>query len=199
MSDHRGDLAGVRVGVDLDGVCCDYLAYLASFLASTGRAGPLPSPTDYHLREWFDTEADRRAAHAAAVAAGLHRDAPAIPGAATGIARLRRIGAAVVAVSARGSHGENPDLLHTDIAQWAASHDIDFDDIHLGRPKSRANCHVYIDDSPDDIAALRAAGQFAVVFDQPWNRHIAPPRVTGWRNLPALITAAVSCRGTSHR
>ena len=83
-------LAGVRVGLDLDGVCCDYVAYLGAFLLRSGR-GPLPVPVTYRLREWFDTDEDRIAAHKAAVADGQHRDAPPVAGAA-GARRERRRG-----------------------------------------------------------------------------------------------------------
>src|SRR6266496_3054061 len=102
-------LSGLRVGVDLDGVCCDYVAFLRGFLLSAGRPpSALPEPVDYELSDWFDTREARVAAHIAAVGAGLHRDAPALPGAAAGIGALRNLGASVVIVSARGSHGEDP-------------------------------------------------------------------------------------------
>ena len=46
-------LAGARIGLDLDGVCCDYIAYLRQHLITAGRdPAALPSPRDYRLTEW---------------------------------------------------------------------------------------------------------------------------------------------------
>ena len=180
-------LAGVRVGLDLDGVCCDYVAYLGSFLLRTGRATSLPAPVTYRLEEWFGSEEDRIAAHRAAVAAGLHRDAPPVPGAVAGVAALRDLGARTVAVTARGSYLEDRSAVLLDIAVWAGTNGIVFDDVHVGRPKSAAGCDVYVDDSPDDVVALRDAGQAVVVFDQPWNSALAPPRAVSWAHLPDVL------------
>jgi len=93
----------------------------------------------------------------------------------------------VVVVSARGSHGEDPTVVRRDIEMWARAHGVNYDDVHLGRPKSAAACHAYIDDAPGDVLALRAEGHLAVVFDQPWNQHIPAPRANGWPDLPALL------------
>lgn len=180
-------LEGVRVGLDLDGVCCDYVAYLRSFLLRTGRAMSLPTPVTYRLEEWFGSDEDRIAAHRAAVAAGLHRDAPPVPGAVAGVAALRKLGARTVAVTARGSYREDRGAVLQDIGAWAETYGIVFDDVHVGRPKARAGCDLYVDDSPDDVAALRDAGQVAVVFDQPWNSALAPPRAAGWAQLTDVV------------
>jgi len=181
-------LSGIRVGVDLDGVCCDYVAYLRRFLLTAGRtSASLPDPVDYDLSEWFDTREARIAAHTAAVAAGLHRDAPTLPGAAEGIRVLRDLGASVILASARGSHGEDPMAVRRDINAWARTYGVNYDDVHLGRPKSAAACHAYVDDAPADVLALRAEGHLTVVFDQPWNQHIPGPRANGWPDLPAIL------------
>ncbi|HVQ91592.1 MAG TPA: hypothetical protein VMU51_11195 [Mycobacteriales bacterium] len=194
-TDPSRPLTGARIGLDLDGVCCDYVAYLRRHLITAGRdPATLPSPRSYRLTEWFDTPDAHAAAHTAAVAAGLHRDAPAIPGAPAGIRALQAAGALAVAVSARGSRGEPPAQVRADIQTWATARGITFDGIHLGRPKSAAGCHAYVDDSPDDIGDLRADGQLAIVFDQPWNRHLPAPRTHGWTELPALLTDLLTAR-----
>ena len=187
MSDRP--LAGVRVGLDLDGVCCDYVAYLGAYLLRSGRVGPLPEPVTYRLAEWFETEGERIAAHRAAVADGLHRDAPPVPGAVAGVAALRTLGAEAVAVSARGSYAEDRGQVLLDIKVWAQTYGIVFDDVRLGRPKAAARCDVYVDDSPADVAALRAAGQLTVVFGQPWNTGLGAPRAVGWTEVPDLLVA----------
>jgi 5'-nucleotidase len=188
-------LAGARIGLDLDGVCCDYIAYLRGFLLAAGRTPvSLPEPHDYRLSDWFDTSDARAAAHTAAVAAGMHRDAPPLPGAQDGIRALRAAGARVVGVSARGSHGEHPEQLRQDIRIWARTNDITFDDVHLGRPKSGAGCDAYVDDSPDEVRTLRSAGHLAVVFDQPWNRDVPGPRVHGWSQLPRQLADLLGTR-----
>jgi beta-phosphoglucomutase-like phosphatase (HAD superfamily) len=184
-------LAGVRVGLDLDGVCSDYVASLAEFLLRSGRTGPLPRPVDFRLAEWFESDEARVEAHRAAVASGLHRDAPPIEGAVAGIAELRRRGALAIAVSARGSYREDERETRRDIAIWARRNNVVFDGVHLGRPKAAAGCAIYLDDSPDDIADLRIAGALAVVFDQPWNRDLLPPRAEGWADVPVRLVTTL--------
>lgn len=111
-----------------------------------------------------------------------------------GVVALRVLGATVAAVTGRGSYGEDRAEVVRDIAVWAGLHGIAFDGVHCGRPKSGAGCDVYVDDSPDDVAALRAAGCFTVVFGQPWNEGLMPPRAAGWHDLPDVLVASSGLR-----
>ena len=46
---------------------------------------------------------------------------------------------------------------------------------------------VYIDDSPDNIAGLRAAGHFAICFANSANKGIEVPRARKWDEVYTLI------------
>jgi 5'-nucleotidase len=48
---------------------------------------------------------------------------------------------------------------------------------------------VYIDDSPDNIAALRAAGHFCVCLAKSANKGVEAPRARKWEEAYQLIRA----------
>ena len=49
------------------------------------------------------------------------------------------------------------------------------------------NADAFVDDAPHQIEDLRAAGHTAIVFDQPYNRHLPDPRATNWFEVEELV------------
>ena len=47
----------------------------------------------------------------------------------------------------------------------------------------KINPHIVLDDNAETVLELRKAGLHAVVFNQPWNVSVPPPRVDGWRHF----------------
>ena len=56
--------------------------------------------------------------------------------------------------------------------------------------KADASADMHLDDAPHQVEALRASGQNVLVFDQPYNRHLAGPRATGWEEVAERVLAA---------
>jgi hypothetical protein len=82
-----------------------------------------------------------------------------------------------------------------DTVEWLDRHAIPYRDIcFLGRkPEVEADC--YVDDSPDNIHALREAGNQVIVFDQPYNADVEGPRASTWEDVEHLVAAQVAERG----
>jgi len=55
------------------------------------------------------------------------------------------------------------------------------------RKKDQVGTDVYIDDSPDNIEALRAAGHYAIRVANSANRGIEAPKARNWEQVYKLI------------
>lgn len=180
-------LKGTTIGIDIDGVICDYVAGLQWWLES--QRGPLPLARTYELHEWFDDQEEKLLTHQIAVSSGLYSWAPPITGAVSSLDSLQRSGAQLVAVSARGSHGERQPGVA--FRQWCAAFGVTFDAVCLGRPKHRDGIDIYVDDSPDEVEILMRHDATTVTFDQPWNQSADGCRLNNWRDWPSVLAACL--------
>lgn len=71
-------------------------------------------------------------------------------------------------------------MVVSDTARWLDEQHIPYMSLCFAGLKDSIQATVHIDDSPANIATLREVGQHAVVFDQPYNRNLDGPRMTGW-------------------
>lgn len=55
--------------------------------------------------------------------------------------------------------------------------------------KDQVGADVYIDDSPDNIEGLRAAGHFCVCYANSANKGIEAPRARTWEEVYRLVHA----------
>jgi 5'-nucleotidase len=178
------------IGVDLDGVLCDYVAGLRSFL-SHRRHEEIPDAHSFRLTEWFASDDERVSAHSEAVREGLWQTAPPVAGAVQGIQLLQGAGWEVAAVTARGSYGEGRAAVE-DTAMWLERNSLTLAGLWVGRPKIDSGCALFIDDSPSELARYASAGIRFAVFDQPWNRHVAGPRLRSWSAVLSIVGTAGS-------
>ncbi len=185
--------------VDLDGVCADYESGLRDFVATARGVdtSALPPTCDWDPTRWgwgFATRGDYLEAHGRAVDAGLFARLPVIDGAPAALGALAAGGARICIVTHRlilpGQHRR----VGADTLAWLDCHRIPYWDLCFLRNKaSLAEADsTFIDDSPDNISAIRAAGGRAVVFDQAYNRHLPGPRLNGWNRAESLLGACAS-------
>lgn len=181
------------LGLDLDGVVCNYLAGLRAHLAASGRNPdrlPDPSTWSFVAAGWFPHEDAYQAAHAHAVEAGLYRQLPEIDGAGDALRRLHAAGARIVVITHRLLPNVDPHRVVSDTLHWLEEHRIPFDDVQFAERKSAAPADVYIDDAPHNIAQLVADGCQTIVYDQPYNQHAqAHYRAHGWQDAAERIKA----------
>ena len=153
------------LAVDIDGVCADFLAGLRPLAARRlGLAADrLPDPQHYDLRCWGLADGgwdslDR---------SGLYQQLPPIDGAAVTIRRLHQQGWRIRLVTARCANEPDPSQVAADTIGWLQQHQFIWDDLCFTPNKGEVAADIYIDDSPDNIMRLRAAGRVAVVYTQP--------------------------------
>lgn len=180
----------MKIGLDIDGVVADFSGTVVALYDNWfGETCPIVwdrwdaydmSP---HFPRWADCAAwcDK---------AGVWGSMPFIPGAAAGIDALASAGHDIKFLTARRG-----DVCLQQTNTW-------FDReirarLGLGRKrlyaelsgkKSDIPCQLYVDDGPEELAALKRAGMSTVRFEQPWNvKRPATAVVKNWTDLVALI------------
>ncbi|WP_297006583.1 5' nucleotidase, NT5C type [uncultured Corynebacterium sp.] len=188
MNEQNGVLRPINgravLGLDVDGVIADYAGGLRPYAASDFGviADGLPEPDIYSIVDaWpFSDYAHYRRVHRAAVEAGLYRSLPLIPGAAEAIRELSTAGVHVRIVTHRLFIGGQHARVVSDTVAWLEKHRIPYMSLCFTGLKDSVGAHVYVEDSPANIAALREEGWPVFVADQKYNREVDGPRITDW-------------------
>ena len=191
-------------GLDLDGVVVDFYGGLKPLAAAYfgKKTEDLPDDYTFGLSEWGLLEKHKGAGGYDLTYDALHRHAvnqhellktaPAIPGAAYTLRRLSRLGVHIRIITHRlyvgGLHGKS--VIQT--AEWLERFDIPYRDLCFVKDKISINADLYIDDSPKNIEAYRAAGRPCITFDNPTNRHLGDAlRARNWDEVYDLVVAAM--------
>ena len=167
------------LGLDLDGVCGDYLAAMRRVASDRAGVPPdqLPDPKNWGLESWFVDRAGFLSAHREAVhERRIFRSLPVIEGAVEAISALAGRGHQIRIVSNRILDSVGRSLVIGDTLEWLANNGFVWHDIaFVTGDKSAVAADVNIDDSPAVIRALVNAGRQVVVFEQPYNTQISHP------------------------
>lgn len=193
------------LGLDLDGVCADYSVALRAHVAASRGLDPdhcraeLPDPQHFSLvaSGWFQSDAEYRAAHAEAVAAGLFATMTPIAGASEALWRLSDAGVHIRVITHRLMTGGGHRRAVSDTVTWLDHIRIPYSDLCFAGDKAQIGADLYIDDAPHNIAALRAVGCPTIVFNQPYNQGVGGPRALNWVEAEAMIVEALL--GSGHR
>jgi 5'-nucleotidase len=186
------------LGVDLDGVCGDYTGALRDVAVERTGADPatLPLERSWDFSEWGLTEEQFAELHQAAVLEHrIFRSMPAIEGAAETLWRLSDAGVWIRIITHRLYLNWGHATAVADTVDWLDEVGIPYRDLcFLGaKPQVEADC--YVEDAPHNVAALRETGAQVIVFDQPYNRHVAGPRAADWAEVENLVGAQVAGLG----
>lgn len=177
----------VRIGLDLDGVVVDSIAYWVRVL--NREAGTAYLPGD--LPDTYST---------ATLAACSDRHElemliapPPVPGAVSGLRVLKELGHTIVAVTARAKRMRGL----TDA--WLAYYEVPVDRLHFLEGASKApvaraeRLDLFIEDAPQNALALAEAGVPVLLFAAAYNDRIKHPlvrRCNGWNDVLAQIATA---------
>jgi 5'(3')-deoxyribonucleotidase len=181
------------LGLDLDGVCADYTTYFRRHVAKVLGVKPSTLGPQTHWSfvnsGWLRTEDQFTEMHRGAVLNGMFRKMPMIPGASEQLWRLSDEEVYIRIITHRlcinGHHGKAAG----DTVHWLEKNNIPFRDLCFVADKPQVGADVYVDDAPHNIAKLRAAGGYAIVFDADYNRHVEGPRARNWEEAAELILA----------
>jgi len=190
--------SGFILGVDLDGVCGDYTGALRDIAIERTGADPasLPLERSWDFGEWGLTEQQFAELHRAAVVEHrMFRTMPVIPGAAETLWRLSDAGIWIRIITHRLYLNWGHATAVADTVDWLDEVGIPYRDLcFLGaKPQVEADC--YVEDAPHNVEALRATGAEVIVFEQPYNRHVAGPRAADWSEVENLVGAQVAGLG----
>ena len=192
--------------VDLDGCCAWYEQAIKIVVArELGRDPDTMSLQDDWQFEKLDWGIADRAQflelHTMAVAEGMFRTMPEIPGASDALWELSDEGVHIRIVTHRFVHHWAHDQVATDTTAWLQEKRPDgrpripYRDLCFLGQKSDVAGDVIIEDAPHNIEALWAARDHGkpapqpIVFDQAYNRHVAGPRAYNWDDVKALVRA----------
>jgi 5' nucleotidase, deoxy (Pyrimidine), cytosolic type C protein (NT5C) len=177
--------------VDLDGVCADFYGELRNIAAEWLGCSPdqLTPEVTYGLPEWdLDPLGGYVPLHRFAVTQRrLFAEAPPIVGAAPALRRLSQLGVRIRIITNRlfipYFHQE---AVKQTIA-WLDHHAFPYSDLCLMKDKAAVGADLYVDDSPDNVKALRAKGLPTIVFTNSTNREVEGPRADTWEEVEEIV------------
>lgn len=180
------------LGVDLDGVVADFARGLKPIAAEWlgVEAATLTDDISYGFGEW---ELERAGGYDA-----LHRFAvkerelfarlPPVAGAPAALRRLSATGDIRIRII---THRLYIHWFHKEAIQqtteWLEHHGIPYWDICFMRDKAAVGAHLYLEDSPENIAALRNTGHETIVVVNSTNHHLPGPRAGSWADIETMV------------
>jgi len=185
------DKGEIVLGVDLDGVCADFYGRMREIAAEWLEVGleTLTTDVSYGLTEWGIRDEDHyRQLHRFAVTQrDLFETCAPIKGAATTLRRLSDEGYRIRIITHRLFINFFHEASVRQTIRWLDKHGIPYRDLCFMGEKDQVGADLYIDDSPANIAALRAAGHTAICFANSANKGIEAPRARKWDEVYTLI------------
>ncbi|MDK2744339.1 MAG: hypothetical protein NDI90_15635 [Nitrospira sp. BO4] len=186
-----GKPARFILGVDLDGVVADFYGKLRE-IAAEYLGVPIETLTrhvKYGLPEWkLKRVGGYDALHRFAVTQrDLFKQLAPLPGAP---AALRHLSAKHIRIRII-THRLYIKHFHLDTVrqttEWLDVHGIPYWDLCFMKDKAAVGADLYIEDSPNNVEALRASGHTTIVFTNSTNHGLPGPRADSWNELEPLI------------
>lgn len=180
------------LGVDLDGVVADFVRGLRPIAAEwLGVAeASLTEEITYGFPEWqLERAGGYDALHRFAVKEReLFARLPPIPGAPAALRRLSAISGVRIRII---THRLYIHWFHKEAirqtTEWLEQHGIPYWDLCFMRDKAAVGASLYLEDSPDNIRSLRAAGHETIVVANSTNRDLPAPRAESWGEIEAMV------------
>jgi len=179
----------MRLGIDMDGVMCDFNAgwmqLHADEFGSELRPDMVVGWNGLHELAGFADMAQFWAwAKASDERDSIFRHLEPFPGAVETMRALADAGHEIVVLTAK------PDWAIPDTLSWLGDHAVPTREIHVRYDKHLIDCDVYIDDSPAVLADLRRYRTDRLVcrMIQPWNRPVdGAIDVAGWDDVRTVV------------
>jgi 5'(3')-deoxyribonucleotidase len=181
-------------GVDLDGVCADFYGGLKPVAAEWLGVdiATLPDRVSWTLPEWGVDRAPGGydALHRFAVTQReLFRRLPPMPGAPQALRILSGKDVRIRIITHRLFIKYFHQVAVRQTIEWLDFHDIPYWDLCFMREKAAVGADLYIEDSPENVARLRAQGLKTIVFSNSTNEHLPGPRARSWDEVVGLVLA----------
>jgi 5'(3')-deoxyribonucleotidase len=190
------------LGVDLDGVVADFYGGIRPIAAEwlgVAMASLTPTP-GYGLKEWrLDSMGTYEDLDRFAVThRNLFRNLEPVPGAAAGLRRLSQAGVRIRIIT----HRLYLKYFHEEAVQqtvaWLEHHGIPYWDLCFMKDKGAVGADLYIEDSPDNVRALRAGEHPTIVFENSTNVELEEPRARTWDEVERLVRDGMRDQENDH-
>jgi 5'(3')-deoxyribonucleotidase len=183
------------LGVDLDGVVADFYGALRP-IAASWLGVPVESLTEnvtYGLPEWkLHRVGTYEDLHRWAVTQhNLFQAVEPIHGAGPALRRLSTKDIRIRIITHRLFIKFAHRLAVEQTTAWLEKHGIPYWDLCFMADKGAVGADLYIDDTPKNVLALRAAKHPTIVFSNSTNSGIDGPRADDWEAAEAHVLAAV--------
>lgn len=192
------------LGVDLDGVVANFYAGMRPIAAEwlgvdIDTLTPTPS---YGFTEWnLAAVGSYEDLHRFAVTQrNLFRALEPMPGAPTALRRLSTRGVRIRIITHRlYIHHFHQEAVNQTVA-WLDHHGIPYWDLCFMKDKAAVGADLYVEDSPDNVRALRADGHPTIAFANSTNSALEAPRAHSWAEVETLVEGALArwCAGERH-
>ena len=182
------------LGLDLDGVCADYVAAFKKYIADKRSIDPetLPPPVSWRFEDagWgFVDQEEFLNMHVEAVKHGMFRTMPAIEGASEALWELSEAGVDIRIITHRLVTKNLHAMVAADTVAWLDENSIPYRDICFVAKKVMVGADVYLDDAPHNVTLLREAGNTVITYDAVYNQNISGLRAYGWEDVKTLVIA----------
>jgi 5'(3')-deoxyribonucleotidase len=188
------DESSFILGVDLDGVVGDFYGTMRGIAAEwlNKRAEDLTEEVSYGLEEWGISEYGGydRLHRFAVTQRNLFRDMKPVQDAPAVLRKLSNHGIRIRIITHRIFIKYSHRTSITQTVEWLDSYDIPYWDLCFMNDKGAVGAHVYIDDAPSNIRALREHGCRTIVFSNSTNRGLPGPRADSWQEVERLVMEA---------
>ena len=185
------DESSFILGVDLDGVVGDFYGAMRKIAAGwlDKPVESLTTEVTFGLDEWGIAEYGgyERLHRFAVTQRNLFRDMEPVRDAPSALRKLSGRGIRIRIITHRLFLKYSHRATITQTVDWLDSWDIPYWDLCFMADKGAVGAHVYIDDSPANIARLRDQGYRTIVFTNSTNRDIAGPRADNWQEAERLV------------
>ena len=185
------NVSGLILGVDLDGVCSDFYARMREIAAEWQERSveELPAEVTFGLSEWGIKSPDEyKSLHRFAVTQrGLFSSSAMIAGARRYLRQLSDEGARIRIITHRLFLSYFHSIAVSQTIEWLDANGLPYRDLCVMKEKQQVGADIYVEDSPDNVLALRAAGFFAICFGNSTNREIKAPRAESWEEAYELV------------
>jgi len=183
---------GFIIGVDLDGVVADFYGYIREVAAEWLGVdlSELTTEVSWGMPEWGLRTDDYRALHRFAVTQRRLFSAVApIAGAPQSLRRLSDEDARIRIITHRLLIPYFHRIAVQQTVEWLDHHAVPYWDLCFMKDKGDVGADIYIEDSPGNIAGLRAVGKTAIVFTNSTNRRLpdGDGRANTWDEAERLI------------
>jgi len=186
----------IVIGVDLDGVCADFYGRMREIAAEwfERRLEDLPKDVSYGLKEWgIDGHEQYTSLHRFAVTQrNLFETVPMIPGARKYLWKLSDEGYRIRIITHRLFIHHFHALAVQQTVQWLDGKGIPYWDLCFMREKAEVGAHIYIEDAPNNVMALRDTDHITVCFANSTNTRVAAPRAKTWAGTYRIVRKLAS-------